>query len=193
MTERIFQTEEIKDLSAALVKVQAGLSHAKKKENNPFFKSKYAGLPDVIDASRKLLTDNGLAVTQVTNYDFVDMRPVLITQLTHSSGQWIRGYYPIVSVKQDPQSIGSAMTYARRYTYMAIIGLAAEDEDDDGNEASSPTKKLPELSSANFEKNKEKWRESIKNGKTSNDLIAILGTKYTVLDTQIAEIKSWQA
>lgn len=193
MTERIFQTEEIKDLSAALVKVQAGLSHAKKKENNPFFKSKYAGLPDVIDASRKLLTDNGLAVTQVTNYDFVDMRPVLITQLTHSSGQWIRGYYPIVSVKQDPQSIGSAMTYARRYTYMAIIGLAAEDEDDDGNEASSPTKKLPELSSANFEKNKEKWRESIKNGKTSNDLIAMLGTKYTVLDTQIAEIKSWQA
>lgn len=193
MTERIFQTEEIKDLSAALVKVQAGLSHAKKKENNPFFKSKYAGLPDVIDASRKLLTDNGLAVTQVTNYDFVDMRPVLITQLTHSSGQWIRGYYPIVSVKQDPQSIGSAMTYARRYTYMAIIGLAAEDEDNDGNEASSPTKKLPELSSVNFEKNKEKWRESIKNGKTSNDLIAILGTKYTVLDTQIAEIKSWQA
>lgn len=193
MTERIFQTEEIRDLSAALVKVQAGLNHAKKKENNPFFKSKYAGLPDVIDASRKLLTDNGLAVTQVTNYDFVDMRPVLITQLTHSSGQWIRGYYPIVSVKQDPQSIGSAMTYARRYTYMAIIGLAAEDEDDDGNEASSPTKKLPELSSANFEKNKEKWRESIKNGKTSNDLIAILGTKYTVLDTQIAEIKSWQA
>ena len=193
MTERIFQTEEIKDLSAALVKVQSGLSHAKKKENNPFFKSKYAGLPDVIDASRKLLTDNGLAVTQVTNYDFVDMRPVLITQLTHSSGQWIRGYYPIVSVKQDPQSLGSAMTYARRYTYMAIIGLAAEDDDDDGNEASSPTKKLPELSSANFEKNKEKWKESIENGKTSNDLIAILGTKYTVLDTQIAEIKSWQA
>lgn len=193
MTERIYQTEEIKDLSAALVKVQAGLSHAKKKENNPFYKKKYAGLPDVIDASRKLLTDNGLAVTQVTNYDFVDMRPVLITQLTHSSGQWIRGYYPIVSVKQDPQSIGSAMTYARRYTYMAIIGLAAEDEDDDGNEASGIKPKLPELSSANFEKNKGKWKESISKGKSADDLVSILSTKYIVTDKQTAEIKSWQA
>jgi hypothetical protein len=193
MTERIYQTEEIKDLFAALVKVQAGLKHAKKKEDNPFYKSKYAGLPEVIDASRKLLTDNGLAISQSTDYETVDLRPVLITQLTHSSGQWIRGYYPIISTKQDPQALGSALTYARRYAYMAIIGLAAEDEDDDGNAASGIKAKLPELSTENFSKNKEKWKESIKKGKSTGDLISILSTKYTVTDKHIEEIKSWQA
>ncbi len=201
MTERIYQTEEIKDLFAALVKVQAGLKHAKKKEDNPFYKSKYAGLPEVIDASRKLLTDNGLAISQSTDYETVDLRPVLITQLTHSSGQWIRGYYPIIYTKQDPQALGSALTYARRYAYMAIIGLAAEDEDDDGNAASGiKTKlpdgiktKLPDLSAENFAKNKNKWKESISKGKSIDDLISILSTKYTVTDKQIDEIKSWQA
>lgn len=193
MTERIYQTEEIKDLFAALVKVQAGLKHAKKKEDNPFYKSKYAGLPEVIDASRKLLTDNGLAISQSTDYETVDLRPVLITQLTHSSGQWIRGYYPIISTKQDPQALGSALTYARRYAYMAIIGLAAEDEDDDGNAASGIKTKLPDLSAENFAKNKNKWKEYISKGKSIDDLISILSTKYTVTDKQIDEIKSWQA
>lgn len=193
MTERIYQTEEVKDLFAALVKVQSGLKHAKKKDNNPFYKSKYAGLPEVIDASRNLLTDNELVVTQVTDYETVDLRPILVTQLTHASGQWIRGYYPIISTKQDPQALGSALTYARRYAYMAIIGLAAEDEDDDGNAASDIKTKLPELSVDNFTKNKEKWKESIKKGKTADDLISILSTKYTVTDKQIEEIKSWQA
>ncbi len=193
MTERIYQTEEIKDLFAALVKVQAGLKHAKKKEDNPFYKSKYAGLPEVIDASRKLLTDNGLAISQSTDYETVDLRPVLITQLTHSSGQWIRGYYPIISTKQGPQELGSALTYARRYAYMAIIGLAAEDEDYDGNAASGIKTKLPDLSAENFAKIKNKWKESISKGKSIDDLISILSTKYTVTDKQIDEIKSWQA
>ena len=193
MTERIYQTEEIKELSAALVKVQAGLKHAKKKENNPFYKKKYAGLTEVIDASRKLLTDNGLAITQFIDYETVDLRPILITQLNHVSGQWIRGYCPIIYNKQDPQVFGSGLSYSRRYNYMAIIGLAAEDEDNDGNEASGIKPKLPELSSANFEKNKGKWKESISKGKSADDLVSILSTKYTVTDKQTAEIKSWQA
>lgn len=193
MTERIYQTEEVKDLFAALVKVQAGLKHAKKKDNNPFYKSKYAGLTEVIDASRKLLTDNGLAITQFIDYETVDLRPILITQLNHVSGQWIRGYCPIIYNKQDPQVFGSGLSYSRRYNYMAIIGQAAEDEDDDGNAASDIKKKLPDLSAENFAKNKNKWKESISKGKSTNDLISILSTKYTVTDKQIEEIKSWQA
>ncbi len=76
---------------------------------------------------------------------------------------------------------------------MAIIGQAAEDEDDDGNAASDIKKKLPDLSAENFAKNKNKWKESISKGKSTNDLISILSTKYTVTDKQTAEIKSWQA
>ena len=76
---------------------------------------------------------------------------------------------------------------------MAIIGLAAEDEDDDGNAASGIKTKLPDLSDENFAKNKNKWKESISKGKSIDDLISILSTKYTVTDKQIDEIKSWQA
>lgn len=192
MTERIYQTEEVKDLFAALVKVQAGLKHAKKKDNNPFYKSKYAGLTEVIDASRKLLTDNGLAITQFIDYETVDLRPILITQLNHVSGQWIRGYCPIIYNKQDPQVFGSGLSYSRRYNYMAIIGQAAEDEDDDGNAASGIKKEsLPELSDAHIAKHKEKWIEAIKKSNDPDKLIAMISTKYTVSDKQKETIRSW--
>jgi hypothetical protein len=82
------------------------------------------------------LTKNGLCVTQVPTM-FAGER-VLVSILMHSSGQWIRSAYPILPVKNDPQGVGSAIAYARRYSLGALVGVCpSEDEDDDGNAASS--------------------------------------------------------
>jgi hypothetical protein len=132
----MMQSDNINDLAAALAKAQASITHATKDANNPFFKSKYADLPAVIDAARPHLAANGLSVVQITE-SFPDGNVTLVTQLQHASGQWIRGTYPVKPVKADPQGLGSAITYARRYAYCAITGVAAAGEDDDGNAASN--------------------------------------------------------
>lgn len=138
------KSESIKELATALSKAQGQFDHAKKDVENGFFKSKYADLASVIDAAKKPLADNGLSVVQV-----VDMTEsgdvVLETILMHVSGEYISGKYPIRPAKQDPQAVGSAITYARRYAFSAMTGIAADD--DDGNAASQnqkePAKKPP--------------------------------------------------
>lgn len=121
-------------LALALAKAQAVLEPAKKNHDNPFFKSKYADLSAIWESIRKPLADNELAVIQTTGLGSDGLS--LITLLAHSSGEWIRAVYPIRPVKNDPQGIGSAITYARRYALAAISGATAEGEDDDGNAAS---------------------------------------------------------
>lgn len=131
---KIYQTDSIKELSAALAKAQASMRHAEKVVNNTFFKSKYADLTACMDAARPFLTANGLSVVQITDFD--ETGTFLITQLCHLSGEWMRSWYPIKPVKSDPQGLGSAITYGRRYTYCCMTGVAPVDEDDDGNAAS---------------------------------------------------------
>ena len=139
--DKVFQSENINELAAALSKAQSVLEPASKSADNPFFKSKYADLPECIDAAKEALASNGLSVAQFT--DVTEGKVTLITQLIHSSGQWIRGYYPVNPVKTDPQSLGAAMTYARRYAFCAITGVSAVDEDDDGNAASGNVEAKP--------------------------------------------------
>jgi len=129
-----YQSENINELATALAKAQSEIKHAEKSSNNPFFKSKYAALPDVFDAARPYLAKNGLSVTQATDYDADGV--FIITQLIHSSGQWMRSFYPVKPVKNDPQGLGSALTYARRYSYSSLVGVVSTDDDDDGNAAS---------------------------------------------------------
>ncbi len=127
------KSESIKNLSVALCKAQGMLEHAKKGVENTFFKSKYADLASVIDAAKYPLSNNGLSVSQIVDTD-ENSNITLETILMHESGEWICGRYPIRPVKTDPQSMGSAITYARRYAFSAITGIAADD--DDGNAAS---------------------------------------------------------
>lgn len=136
---REYQSAEIKDLAAALCKAQADMKHATKAADNPFFKSKYADLPAVIDAVRPLLAANGLSISQMMDYD-ESGKTYLVTMLMHSSGQWLRGWYPINPTKNDPQGVGSAVTYARRYSLSGMVGIASIGEDDDGNAASVEVK-----------------------------------------------------
>jgi hypothetical protein len=126
-------SSEVGEIFKSLVKAQSEFSVIPKGADNPFFKSKYAALPDVVVAATPILSRNGLAISQlVTN---VDGRDALTTVLLHESGQFISSTAPLHLVKNDPQAHGSAITYMRRYAYMAILGLVA-DEDEDGNAAS---------------------------------------------------------
>lgn len=125
MNEFKLQSDSIDELAAALSKAQLSISAALKDSNNPFFKSKYADLTSVWSACRKELSENGLSVSQVLD----GMN--LVTTLMHSSGQWVRGSCPLILVKQDMQSLGSSVTYARRYSLAAICGVVQDD--DDGN------------------------------------------------------------
>jgi len=128
-------TEDIGELAQALAKAQGTMKAAKKTESNPFFKSKYTDLAGVWDSIRDVLSSNGLSVVQTTDYDATNNNSVIVsTVLMHSSGQWIEGVTKMPLVKMDPQAVGSAITYARRYALAAIVGVASE-EDDDGEAA----------------------------------------------------------
>lgn len=135
-----YQSPSIALLATALSAAQGEMTHAGKGKENPHFRSKYADLSSVIDALKPALVKHGLAYVQTTRES--DGHVTLVTTLAHKSGEWIRGFYPVRPVKSDPQGLGSAMSYARRYALAAITGVAAVDEDDDGNAASgnaSPT------------------------------------------------------
>lgn len=146
-----YQSDAINELASALAKAQAEMQHAKKSAENPFFKSNYADLPAVIDAAKPFLTKHGLSVSQPITTDEQGNIAVM-TMLMHASGQWLLSNYPVRPVKNDPQGVGSAITYARRYSYAAITGVAAMDEDDDGNDASGHNhdKGKPEQSRAEY-------------------------------------------
>jgi len=128
------KSENINELAAALSKLQGALIPVKKDSENPFYKHKYADLSSVWDACHKLLAENGLAVAQGSRTEEDEV--ILVTTLMHTSGQWIEGEYLLNPIKDDPQGLGSAMTYARRYTLSAMLGITAEDEDDDAEVAS---------------------------------------------------------
>jgi len=115
-------------LCSALVKVQAVLEGAKKTAANPHFKSKYATLEDVWDACRKPLTDHGLGVTQLLLGD-ADGNVGVTTRLFHESGESIESTLYLKPDRAGPQAAGSAITYARRYGLMAIVGLSPTDDD----------------------------------------------------------------
>ena len=110
-----------------------------KDANNPFFKSKYVPLENVVEAITESASKNGLSFTQFPSSDEAG-NVTVGTLVMHSSGEWIE-YDPIKMkpVKNDPQSIGSAITYAKRYALSAIFGITS-DQDDDGNEATQTKK-----------------------------------------------------
>jgi hypothetical protein len=128
------QSESIANLAKALSIVQGKLTYAVKDSANPFFKSKYADLESVWDACRSLLADNNLCVIQMPG-NYFEGRMWLVTKLCHSSGEWIEQEMSVPVQKMDVQGCGSALSYMRRYSLSAFIGIVQSD--DDGNAASN--------------------------------------------------------
>jgi hypothetical protein len=125
---------EIKDIAAALSKLQAENKGAELEAVNPFFKSKYSTLKDAWDSIRASVGRHGLAILQdvTTKETCVSVTTII----SHLSGQWIEfGPLEIPFAKKDAQAVGSAISYGRRYALCASIGIVSGVEDDDGNEA----------------------------------------------------------
>jgi hypothetical protein len=128
-------SESIKSIAAALIGFHKEVGKIGKDSKNPFFKSSYASLSNILDGINEPLVNNGLSIVQFPEGD-----NGLTTRLCHSSGEWMESTYSMKPAKDDPQGRGSAITYQRRYAIGAILSLNI-DADDDGNAASKPVQK----------------------------------------------------
>ena len=129
-------SEKIEQICKALVDFHKEVDKIKKDGNNPHFGNSYATIDQIIDEVRPILAKHGLFVIQTpTNEDATEVK--MVTRIYHISGQWMES--PPLTLKpqrQDPQAIGSAVTYARRYSLTSFLALNTGEEDDDGNAAS---------------------------------------------------------
>lgn len=116
----------------AFVAAQKATEAVKKAATNPHFRSKYADLAEVVEATVPALNANGIAVMQSPGFD--GELVTVTTTLLHESGAYVSGTLSMRPTKNDPQGVGSAITYARRYALLAMTGAAPED--DDANAAS---------------------------------------------------------
>ena len=124
--------------ASALVDAIGELSNVAKTANNPYFKSKYAPLDAIIDATRPILLKHGLAISQTPL--FLEGAAGVETTIIHKAGHSTTTTLLLPLKDQSPQGVGGAITYARRYALAAVLGIASED-DDDGNVSSGLHKK----------------------------------------------------
>ena len=136
------KSESVAGLAAALAKAQGQMKGAIKDSANPFFKSKYADLASVVEAIRVAFSANGLSYIQTVEPSEKDEVRVETT-LLHASGEWIScGVLSLPVSKVDAQGYGSALTYARRYSLSAAVGVAPEDDDGNAASAAKPKKTM---------------------------------------------------
>ncbi len=156
------QSEQINELAAALAKAQGAMKNAAMNRINPHFKSKYADLSAVLDAIRSPLSVNGLSIVQTIEVKETSM--LLRTILMHSSGQFITTEYPLPLVGR-PHEMGSALTYARRYS-IAAIACNSSDEDDDGNVAQDASNKKQTLAKKDAKEIYRKLQDEVRESKS---------------------------
>lgn len=147
------KSDDINELIGALSKAQGIFSSARKKRANNFLRSKYADLACVLDACREGLAENGLAVSQILSME--GEKVSLTTLLGHSSGQWVSSILilpaakpstkELPETKPNAQELGTSLTYMRRYSLMAILNIAQDDDcdDDDAEGAVRPCRQEP--------------------------------------------------
>jgi hypothetical protein len=176
---------ELNEIATALVGFHKAMGKVKKEAANPFFKSKYASLPNILDAIREPLILNNLSVVQ-----FPTGENELTTILMHTSGQFMQSSYLMRPVKNDPQGVGSCITYQRRYAVGAILSLSI-DEDDDGNAASTPAKqqvKQPENRKYVLDPGSPKWKDAVTALMAGNVTIPQIKAKYELSTLHEAEL-----
>ena len=136
------------NLYAALHKAQGKIETVRKNGTNPHFKSKYATLDEVWESVRKAVNEAGLVVF-CTIDNAADGKKDLTTHVAEvTSGEEISSSFPIVAQSISPQAIGSAMTYARRYTLCALLAIVTGDGADDDGEAATNHNGTPKAPSA---------------------------------------------
>jgi len=140
--EFVDHSPETTELAKALVQVQRQMSPAMKDGKNPFTKSNYATLNSVMESCRDALLNNNIWLCQYPVPVEMPNCLGLMTKLTHTeSGQWQASLAVVPLPKADPQGMGSAITYSRRYAITAMLGMVTED--DDGEAARRTPKTMP--------------------------------------------------
>lgn len=163
------KSEEIDKLAIALAKFQGSLEQPSlnsevkvRTKTGGEYKFKYADLSECKRAAKQPLADNELSVCQLIEDDY-SIRTILL----HSSGQWISSKVRMPSNTADAQSIGSAITYAKRYAFCAILGIVADDDEDaniaSGNTAQKEQPKEQPKKTANSRVKKELTRDHLNN------------------------------
>ena len=132
-------SDTTKELTLALCQFQSAQLKATKANTNPHFKAKYAGINEVLTAVLPTLTEVGLCFVQFPDGD------ALTTRLMHVSGEWLQASYALNPVQNTPQACGSALTYARRYALLSVLGLGTDDDD---GQAASTAPTLPQQCAA---------------------------------------------
>lgn len=131
-------SESIAKLAAALMVFQSEVKDPARDGENPHFRSKYVQIDGLLAAVRPILAQHGLSVVQSTGGDGQNV--TITTMILHTSGEWLKTDALTLRAQQaTPQGAGSAITYGRRYSLSAALGVAWDD-DDDGNAASTPPK-----------------------------------------------------
>lgn len=120
-------SDSMANIAPALANALTVIHNATKDSKNPHYKSTYASLASVIDATKMTLGQHGLVVVQAPGWS--ENRVTVTTRIVHSSGEWIEAVAEAPVPKADPQGVGSAITYLRRYSLAAICGITQEDDD----------------------------------------------------------------
>lgn len=135
MEENVKTSETITKIAPALVKAIGDIKGAAKDGTNPHFRSSYSTLSSVIDAARIPLLENELFIIQSQDGITDNSTIVLATRIVHSSGEWFETYTEAKLKNADPQTVGSCLTYLKRYGYTSALSISHPSEDDDGNSA----------------------------------------------------------
>ncbi len=129
-------SDSVIEISKALCNAQKEMKPATKDSHNIHFRQRYSDLTSVWESIRIPITSNGLSIWQ--DISTTEKTVSVITRIAHISGEWIEfGPFTITLFKTDPQSIGSATSYAKRYAICAAVGVVSDDEDDDAEKAMS--------------------------------------------------------
>jgi hypothetical protein len=181
----------MKEFNQAFLAAQTEMPNLKKSSSNPHFKSKFADFVELTDKVRPVLNKHGLYFTHTVGNDESD-RIVVTCFLIHAeSNQQITSSVSWRPEKDTAQSIGSLITYMKRYTLQALCGVSADDEDDDGN-AAGERRPLTKYIGAPEQKRLlvEKCRQlGIKDSKVMGDINAKLhGVDMSQVDSVISQI-----
>lgn len=180
------KSESIAALAKALAAAQGDIENPQKNAVNPHFRNRYADLAELTRATRPVFASHGLAISQWLGFE--DGKVTVETILMHESGEWLSNLAATPAPKQDPQGIGSAQTYLRRYSWAAVCGVAQED--DDGHAASITTPSQPPEpppaaeallaqinSTDNLDSLRRIWQQAKRHNLLTGDLAAQLNAK----------------
>lgn len=178
---------ELNEIAKALAAAQGEFKAIVKENLNPHLKSRYADLQSYLSVCRPSLSKHGISVLQSPSCR--GNIATVTTLLLHTSGQWIKGSLELQAKATDPQSIGSAFTYGKRYAIGAMLAVAGQDEDDDAEiqmerpqpqtQASAPTPPAAPVAPTDKADSRERLRKMVEafkgKGVTQGQLAKFLG------------------